>query len=306
MIAYAVEAGGTKFVCAVVESGDPARDGARPSILSEARFPTTGPEETIGKALEFFASSERAFPGASAIGVGTFGPADLDPSSPSYGFITTTPKPGWRNVDLRGELSRALGLPVGFDTDVNAACLAEATWGAGAGLSDLVYLTVGTGIGGGALIGGRLLHGLGHPEMGHFLLSRDPTRDPYPGKCPYHGACLEGLASGPAIEERWGAKGESLPDGHEAWALEADYLAQALSVLTLVLSPMRIILGGGVMERRGLFPPVRRLLLEKLAGYIDLAPIAERVDEYVVAPGLGRSSGILGAAALGFSAARGA
>jgi fructokinase len=298
MVAYAVEAGGTKFVCAVIGSGPEGSE--RPIILEETRFPTADPASTLKTAIDFFKGTESRHPRADAVGIGTFGPADLDPTSSTYGFITTTPKPLWRNVDIAGEFSRAFGLPVGFDTDVNAACLGESRWGAGRGLEDLVYLTVGTGVGGGALSGGKLVHGLAHPEMGHFMLGRDPSRDPYSGKCPYHGACLEGLASGPAIEGRWGIPGKDIPDGHPAWALEAEYLAQALAVFVCVLSPRRVVLGGGVMERRSLFPLIREGLVRKLNGYVNSPSILETIEEYVVPPGLGNSSGILGAAALAF------
>ena len=211
-----IEAGGTKFVCAM---------GTGPEdIRSSVSFPTTSPEETLGRTIEFL----RQQGGAStltAIGVASFGPVDLQPGSPTYGYITTTPKPGWANCDVVGALKQHFDLPVGFDTDVNGAALGEWRWGAAQGLDTFVYLTIGTGIGGGGMVNGKMLHGLVHPEMGHMLLRRDPEQDPFPGSCPYHGGCLEGLASGPALERRWGVRSETLPPDHPAWALEAHYIA---------------------------------------------------------------------------------
>jgi fructokinase len=232
------------------------------------------------------------------VGIGSFGPVDPDPGSPTYGQITTTPKPGWQNVDMLGRIRSALGVPVAFDTDVNAAAFGEHRWGAAQGLDTFVYITVGTGIGGGAMVEGSLLHGLVHPEMGHFRIPHDTERDPFPGTCPFHGDCWEGLAAGPAIEERWGERGEDLPEGHPAWALEAHYLAQGLTAIVCILSPQRIILGGGVMSRLLLFPMVHSELQDLLGGYIDDPAIIEAIDETVVPPGLGDRAGVLGAIAL--------
>lgn len=284
-----IEAGGTKFVCTVGGGPDDVRD--------ELRFPTTTPAETLGRAIEFFRGHHARTPLA-ALGVGCFGPLELDPAAPDYGFITSTPKPGWRQVDVAGTLARALGLPVGFDTDVNAAALGEAAWGAGRGLESFIYLTVGTGIGGGALAGGQPLHGLLHPEMGHILIPHDRTADPFAGCCPYHGDCLEGLASGPALSARWGAPAETLSPDHPAWALEAGYLAVALANFILILSPRLIILGGGVCEQASLLPLVRREVAARLGGYVQAPAILERIDEFIVAPALGNRSGMLGALAL--------
>lgn len=289
-----IEAGGTKFVCTVGSGPDDVRD--------ELRYPTTTPAETLARAVEFFRAHHAAAPLA-AIGVGCFGPIDLDLASPTYGFITTTPKPGWRMADVVGTLSRGLSLPVGFDTDVNAAALGEAAWGAGRGLESLVYLTVGTGIGGGALVGGRPIHGLVHPEMGHIRIPHDRAADPFAGCCPYHGDCLEGLASGPAMNARWGAAAETLPEDHPAWALEAGYLAAALVSIILTLSPQRIILGGGVMGQPGLLARVRRETLRLLGDYVQSPAILERTSEYITAPGLGNRSGMLGALVLARRAA---
>lgn len=284
-----IEAGGTKFVCAIGSGPGEIRD--------EVRFPTTTPTETIGRTLDFFKNHpDRA--SLSAVGIAAFGPLDPDPLSPTFGYITSTPKPGWQNVDLAGAMREALQLPVGFDTDVNGAALGEWRWGAAQGLRTFVYLTIGTGIGGGGLVNGELMHGLLHPEMGHIRLPHDWERDPYAGRCPYHGDCLEGLASGPAIGERWQTPAEQLASDHPAWQLEAHYLALALMNITLTLSPQRIILGGGVMSQRLLFPMIRAELHELLNGYVQSPAILERIDEYVVPPALAQHAGVLGAFAL--------
>lgn len=282
-----IEAGGTKFVCAI---------GAGPDdIRAEVRFPTTTPAETIDRVVAFFRRQEEHHGRPAAIGVGAFGPIDPNPASPTFGYITATPKPGWSNFDLAGRLGEALGVPLGFDTDVNVAALGEWRWGAGRGLGNFIYLTVGTGIGGGALIDGRPLHGLVHPEMGHVLVRHDRTADPYPGRCPYHGDCLEGLASGPAIGERWGQPADELPPDHPAWGLEADYLSQALHDYICAISPERIILGGGVMEQSHLFPMIRQRVRESLNGYIQAASILRKIEDYIVPPELGNKAGIVGA-----------
>ncbi len=271
-----VEAGGAKFVCAL---------GTGPGDLTRATIPTTTPTETLGRVGEFLYAQMQSRP-LSAIGVASFGPVDLDPRSPTYGFITSTPKPGWKNADVRGALAR-LGLPIAFDTDVNAAALAESRWGAAQGLDNVLYVTVGTGIGGGAVVNGAPLHGLVHPEMGHILIPQDRHADPFSGACPYHGNCLEGLASGFAMERRWGARAESLPDDHPAWPLEAHYLALGLANLICVLSPRRVVLGGGVMHHLALFPMIRENLSASLNGYVQAPEI--------VPPLLGDDAGVLGA-----------
>lgn len=284
-----IEAGGTKFVCAVGTGPDDLR--------AEVRFPTTTPEETIGRAIDYFKEQAKIEPVA-AIGIASFGPVDPNPASPTFGYITTTPKPYWANADLAGTISRALGdIPVGFDTDVNGAALGEHRWGAAQGLDTFIYLTIGTGLGGGGLVGGRLMHGLIHPEMGHVRLPRHPD-DPYPGACPFHGDCLEGMAAGPALQGRWGQRAETLPLDHPAWEIEAHYLAYGLVNFICTLSPQRIILGGGVMDQAHLFPLVRRKTVELLNGYVQSPAILERIDEYIVPPGLGNKAGVLGAIAL--------
>jgi fructokinase len=289
-----LEAGGTKFVCAV---------GSGPDDLSEeVRFPTTTPAETLAQAVAYFADQHQRSPLA-AIGVSSFGPVEPNPATPHFGYITTTPKPHWHMTDVVGPLQAAVSVPVGFDTDVNGAALGEGRWGAAQGLDTFVYLTVGTGLGGGGMVGGQLIHGLMHPEMGHMPLRRDPAVDPYPGYCVYHGDCFEGLVCGPAIEARWGKSARDLPADHPAWELEAHYLALGLVNIILVLSPQRIILGGGVMDQRQLFPLVRAKVQTLLNGYIQKQEILKAIDAYIVPPGLGNRAGVLGAIALAQMAA---
>jgi fructokinase len=292
-----VEAGGTKFVCAVATV---AADGRAVEIQTQERFQTTTPEESIGRVIRFFRDQALR---AEAIGIGSFGPVDLDPESATYGYITATPKPYWSNADLVGPIGRALGVPVGFDTDVNAAALGEWRWGAAQGLANFVYLTIGTGIGGGGMINGRLMHGLIHPEMGHMRLPHDWEADPFPGRCPFHGDCLEGMASGPAIKDRWGRRAPELADDHPAWDLEAHYLALGLTNLICTLSPQRIILGGGVMKQPQLLPLVRQKTLALLNDYVQSPAILEEIDRYIVRPGLGDEAGVLGSVALAQAAA---
>ncbi|MCD7894043.1 MAG: ROK family protein [Erysipelotrichaceae bacterium] len=282
----AIEAGGTKFVVAIGnENGE---------VLERASFPTTSPDETMKETIAFFKDKN-----VEAIGLGCFGPIDPDKNSPTYGYITTTPKPGWANYNIVGVLAEAFpDTPIGFDTDVNGACLGEAYFGAAKGLDSALYLTIGTGIGGGAIVEGNLVHGLLHPETGHMLMNVRED-DPYKGKCPYHGTCFEGMAAGPAIEERWGKKGSELPADHPAWDLEAWYIAQALAIYVLTLSPKKIILGGGVMHQKQLFPQIHKYLQERLNGYIQKEEITtDKIKDYVVYPGLGDNAGICGALAL--------
>ena len=291
-----IEGGGTKFVCAVGTGPDDLR--------AEVRFPTADPQETIGRAIDFFREQRREGPLA-AIGIASFGPIDPNPTSPTFGYVTTTPKPGWAQTDFAGTVQRALGVPVGFDTDVNVAALGEHRWGAARALDTFIYLTVGTGLGGGGMINGKLIHGLMHPEMGHIRVPHDWQADPYPGFCTYHGDCLEGLVAGPAIEGRWGQRGETLPPDHPAWALEAHYLALGLVNFILPLSPQRIIMGGGVMEQTQLFPMIRHKVQEILNGYLQVSMILNNIDEYIVPPGLGHRSGVMGAIALAAQVAQG-
>jgi fructokinase len=285
-----VEAGGTKVLCAIGTGPDDVR--------AEVRVPTTTPADTLAAVVRFFRDAGAAQGGIAALGVGSFGPIDLRAGSPTFGFITSTPKPGWAQTDVAGELRRALGVPVGFDTDVNAAVLGEWRWGAAQGLDSVLYLTVGTGIGGGALVRGQPVHGLVHPEMGHLRVPHDPAADPFPGACPFHGDCLEGLASGPAMAARWGQAAETLAPDHPGWALEARYLALALHNYVCTLSPQRIVVGGGVAASAQLLPLVRRELRGLLNGYIRAREVLDELDGYVVPPGLGGRSGVLGGLAL--------
>lgn len=284
-----IEAGGTKFVCAV---------GTNPEDLrNEIRFPTTTPDETIGRAIHYFKEQAGQEP-LTAIGIASFGPVDPDPDSETWGYITTTPKPHWANTEFATVLQNELGVPVGFDTDVNGAALGEGRWGAAQGLNNFIYLTIGTGVGGGAIVNGQLIHGLVHPEMGHILLPPH-SDDPHPeGFCPYHGNCLEGMTAGPSLEKRWGERAENFGKDHPAWNLEAHYLATGLASLICTLSPQRIIMGGGVMEQKQLFPLVRQKTLERLNGYVQSPVILKNIDSYIVPPGLGNKAGILGAIAL--------
>jgi fructokinase len=293
-----IEAGGTKFVCAIGTSPDDVR--------AEIRIPTTTPKETIEQSIEFFQAQQAKFGALAAIGIASFGPIDPKPGAPTFGYITSTPKPGWKDTDFAGTVGRTLGVPVGFDTDVNVAALGEWRWGAGQGLDNLIYLTIGTGIGGGGLINGKLMHGLIHPEMGHMRLPHDTNSDPYPGHCPYHGDCFEGLASGPAMGARWGQSAESLPAEHPAWRLEAHYLALALVNIVCTLSPEKVIVGGGVMSHPQLLPMVLENVRQLLNNYVQSPAVLAKIDEYIVAPGLGNRSGVLGAFALAEQASRSA
>ncbi len=292
-----IEAGGTKFNCVI---------GASPQdILAEERFPTTKPVETLSRVVSFF---KKHLGGGEqklvAIGVACFGPVDLNPTSPKFGFITSTPKPGWADCDIAGYIQRALAVPLAFETDVNGAAIGEMTWGAAQGLSEFVYFTIGTGVGGGAIVAGKPLRGLVHPEMGHMRLPHDWEEDPFAGSCPYHGDCFEGLASGPALNQRWGQAPETLPGDHTAWALEAKYIALAIQNTICMLSPQRVLLGGGVMAQPQLFPLIRTLTLNYLNGYVQSPSILEGIDAYIVPPGLGNRAGVLGALAMAMATDR--
>ncbi len=275
----AVEAGGTKFICGV---------GTGPDDLQTVRIPTGEPAATIDAVISFL--REAGGGKLSAVGIGSFGPICTDRRSPAWGHITSTPKAAWRDSDLAGPIRAALGVPVGFDTDVNAAALAEARWGAARDVSDSLYLTVGTGIGGGAIAAGRVIHGRSHPEMGHIRIPHDRAADPFDGCCPYHGDCLEGLASGPAIAARWGQAAEKLPAEHPAWALEARYLALAVVSFVCTLSSARVILGGGVMRSAALLPLIRSEVARLMNGYVALPEI--------LLPELGDRAGVCGALVL--------
>ena len=285
MLIGALEAGGTKMVCSI---GNP-----QGGVLQRASFPTLTPDVTVPQIVDFIGKFD-----VKALGIGSFGPLDLNPASPTYGSITKTPKKEWIQYPLMTTLKDALGVPTGIDTDVNAAALAEYTMGAGKGRGSLLYVTVGTGIGGGLVIDGKMVHGLVHPEAGHLLLQRHP-KDTYAGKCPYHANCLEGLASGPAVEARWGRPAKELADREDVWEMEAFYLAEAVAKYVLTYSPQKIVLWGGIMHQSQLFSMVRAKVQELLGGYISNEKILKEIDTYLVPPALGENPGIMGAFALG-------
>ena len=280
----ALEAGGTTMVCAIGDENG--------NIKERVSIPTKTPEETIPLLVDFFKQRE-----IDALGIGCFGPLELNPKAEKYGYITTTTKLAWRNFDFLGSMKNALQCPVGFDTDVNGSVLGEVTFGQAKGKSCALYLTIGTGIGAGIYIEGKLLHGMLHPEAGHVLITRKET-DIYEGKCPYHKNCLEGLASGPAIEGRYGKKATDLAEEEDVWDLEADYIAQALTGYILTLSPEIIILGGGVMHQMQLFPLIRKKVTEYLGGYVNTEELSD-MEHYIVPASLHDDQGIMGCLELG-------
>ncbi len=284
----ALEAGGTKMVCAIGnENGQ---------ILERVSIPTETPEKTMPALIDFFKDK-----GLAAIGIGCFGPVDLDKNSKTYGFITSTPKLSWKNYPIVAEFEKTLGIPVGFDTDVNAAALGEAVWGCTKTVKNSIYITVGTGVGVGVIIDGKPYHGMIHPEGGHLFINRRKDDPMEQGICPYHATCLEGLASGPAIEKRWGVKGAALSDRKEVWELEAYYLGQAICTYIMTLSPERIILGGGVMHQQQLLPMVRREVQKQMCGYVQGKGM-DNLDEYIVPISLNDNQGAMGCIKLAMDA----
>ena len=281
MIYGGIEGGGTKWVCAVGSGSD---------LQATVTIPTTSPGETIDRVAEFFAT----YPEIAAVGVGSFGPLDLDERSPRFGAITTTPKPGWAGTDLRSLLASKLGRPIAIETDVGAAALGEGRFGAAQGLETFCYITIGTGIGGGAVVRGEVAHGLLHPELGHMRIPHDRGRDPFAGCCPYHGDCFEGLASGEALRQRFGVPADQLVDA-DAWALEAEYVALGLVNVICTLSPERIILGGGVMNAPPVLPLVRERVRALAGDYFDSPALREGIVDYIVPPALGDHAGVIGA-----------
>jgi len=263
------------------------------NILDRQVIPTEDPVSTLDAMVRYYKENR-----VDALGIGSFGPICLDRNSETYGYITSTPKPGWMNTDVVGTFKRELGIPVGFDTDVNGAVLGEVTYGAARGTKSAIYITIGTGVGVGVYYEGKLMHGLVHPEAGHILLMRYPG-DTYKGRCPYHKNCMEGLASGPAIEERWGAKGDKLSEKAEVWEMESFYIAQAIADYILCYSPEKIILWGGVMHQNQMFSMVRSKVKEMLGGYVASEMFNTDLSDYIVAPGLGEDPGIKGALKLG-------
>lgn len=284
-----IEAGGTKFVCAVGNA-----DG---SLIEKLHIQTEDPQKTLQRVADFF----RPYclnKGLQRIGLGSFGPIDTELSSPTYGYITSTPKPGWQDTNIVGMLRSRLEADIVFDTDVNAAALGESLWGASRDHDPSLYLTIGTGIGGGYIKDGKPLHGMSCPEMGHIRLPHDWDKDPFQGICQYHGDCFEGLASGKALHERLGKPAETIAADHPAWQLEIDYIGQALANIILVLSPRIIILGGGVMNNIFLFTGIRKKVREILNNYVQTREIMENIDQYIVPPQLGGDAGVLGSIAL--------
>ncbi|MBN1452145.1 MAG: ROK family protein [Anaerolineales bacterium] len=282
-----IEGGGTKFVCAV--GSDPE------TIVDEIRFPTTTPAETIQRVCDFCAPYLRQLHG---IGLGSFGPVDIDPNSPTYGFITTTPKPGWANTNILGMLREQLKVPIAMDMDVAAAAMGEFKWGASKGLDPSLYLTIGTGIGGGFIVGGKPFRGLVSLEMGHIRIPHDLELDPFREACPYHGDCFEGLASGPAIQARMGKRAEIIANGDPFWELEAGYLAFALANYIFTFAPKKIVISGGVMQKGFLLEKTRRKVLQLLNNYLNHELLTDNIEDYIVPPALGNRSGVLGAIAL--------
>ncbi|MBR6403704.1 MAG: ROK family protein [Eubacterium sp.] len=280
MLYGALESGGTKMICAVGDENG--------TIIDKITIPTTIPDETMPKVVEYFSDKD-----IKALGIACFGPIDLDKTSDIYGYIVETPKTAWRFYNIVGTIKDALGIPVGFDTDVNGSLLGEVTWGSAKGLTDVVYLTFGTGVGAGILSGGKLVHGMMHPEAGHIKLVPLPG-DTFEGKCPFHGTCLEGMTSGPAIEARWGARGEELVERPEVWEMESSYISQGLVNMICILSPQKIILGGGVMHQKSLFPMIREKVLKELNGYLKTKQLDD-IDNYIVPAGLNDDQGIMGA-----------
>ncbi|MBQ6112884.1 MAG: ROK family protein [Synergistaceae bacterium] len=298
MLYGALEAGGTKMVCAVGNENG--------VILDQETIPTTTPDETMPKVIEYFkAKIAPELPDDDKIvslGIACFGPVDVRKGAKTYGNILNTPKIPWRNFPMVQTMKDALGgIPIGFDTDVNGSLLGEATWGCAKGLTDAIYFTIGTGIGMGAMSGGNLIHGMLHPEAGHLIMSR-VQGDEYKGHCPSHGACFEGMACGPAIEDRWGKSAKELADRPEVWELEAKYIAQALTDITMTLSPQKIILGGGVMSQSQLFPLIRKYLAEYINDYISTKEL-RNMSAYVCPAALNGNQGIMGAVKLAVMAA---
>jgi len=287
MLLGGIEAGGTKMVCAVGDENG--------NLIDRKSFPTRNPEETFADMIAYFKQYD-----IEALGIGCFGPVDLNRKSETYGYITKTPKLAWADTDFVGVFKKELGVPVGFDTDVNGAVLGEVTWGAAQGLDSAIYITIGTGVGVGVYVNGGLLHGLVHPEGGHIILAKHPN-DKYAGKCPFHKNCMEGMAAGPAVEERWGRKGIELADVPEVWEMEAYYIGQAITNYILSYSPEKVILWGGIMHQEQLFDLVRKEVVKQLNGYVHHDAILKDIDNYIVAPGLGDDPGIKGAIRLGYN-----
>ncbi len=291
----AIEAGGTKFICAIGNDHG--------NIITQAKIETTTPDKTMPQVIDFFHSMQKQYP-LQAIGCGSFGPIDPNKLSSTYGYITHTPKLAWQHYNIVKTLNTQLKLTIGFDTDVNAALLGEYHWGAAQGLSDCIYLTIGTGIGGGAIINHQLYHGSSHPEMGHIFIPPHLHKDHFAGICPYHQHCLEGLASGSALKARWQVNSAvELPAEHPAWDLQAEYLAYAAHNFMMSFMPQKIILGGGVMKQTHLFNKIHQKLKQITNGYLSQQHI-NTIDQIIVPVGLANNAGVMGAIALAKTAAQ--
>ena len=273
-----LEARGSKMICAVG-----TEDGV---LLDQTIIPTRGPKETMEDVIAYFRDKE-----IEALGIASFGPVDIHKNSDTYGYILDTPKEAWQHFNLLGTIRDALQVPVELETDMNGACLGELTFGCAKGLDSVVYVSIGTGIGAGIAVNGQLLHGMIHPEAGHMLLRRHP-RDGYEGSCPFHATCFEGLASGPAIEERWGRPAEELHNNATVWEMESHYIAEAMVNLILIMSPRVIILGGGVMKNEALFPMIRKRVKKILNGYLNTDEM-EDLDKYIVPASLKGNQGVM-------------
>lgn len=292
MLFGGLEAGGTKMVCAVGRE-----DG---TLIDRVSIQTRSPEETIPELIDYFKEKK-----VKALGIGCFGPLDLNRASKSYGSITNTPKAGWTGVNITEQMKKALDIPVGIDTDVNAAILGEVVYGAAKGCSNAIYMTVGTGVGVGVYINGSLVHGLVHPEAGHMMICRNKA-DTFQSCCPFHSNCVEGLASGTALERRFGHKAQELSERKDVWGLESDYLAQAVANYILVYSPEKVILWGGVMHQKHLLSMVREKVQKILNGYVMDSHLTEQqIENYIVYPELGENPGILGSIYLGIKELKG-
>jgi fructokinase len=284
----AVELGGTKTVALVAKDKD--------HIVAKKVIPTLSPEQTVQDLADFFHLVQEKYNIAiDSIGIGSFGPLDLNPDSETYGFITSTPKKGWVFFNIKSAVENACQVDVIIDTDVNAAALGEYLYDPEKSIQNLVYITIGTGIGAGLVINNRIIHGLVHPEFGHMRITHNREQDPFSGVCPYHHDCLEGLASGPAIEERWNTRPQNLPKDHPAWQLEAEYISYGLVNLICTVSPELIILGGGVMNNKNLYDFIRVHTKKILSGYIKTSALEDKIDKYIIAPRLNADSGIIGA-----------
>jgi fructokinase len=283
----AIEGGGTKFICAVGHSAG--------RILERVIIPTADPAPTLESVLRFFSEAQHRHGSIGALGIASFGPLDLRRGSPTYGRLMRTPKAHWSGTDLVGSLRSRFAVPIAIDTDVAAAALAEATLGAAQDVGSVAYVTVGTGIGAGfspgLLAGAQLLH----PEVGHLRVQRHPDDGDFPGICPFHADCLEGLASGPALVQRWGKDLEKIDPSHPAWAIEGYYLAQLAASVALIASPERIILGGGVMSNAHLLSHIHSAARATLNGYIEPLNDAQALERYIRTPGLGDGAGLAGA-----------